>query len=77
MEDLPVRVDGPAQVALFLYDNDTLIVEKLTDGGDGSFDFTSDIPVPGADSFSLSTSNVHRLGADPGGGGNVPREGCP
>jgi hypothetical protein len=29
MGELPVRVDGPAQVALFVYDNDTFIVESF------------------------------------------------
>jgi hypothetical protein len=29
MGELPVRVDGPAQVALFLYDNQTFIVESF------------------------------------------------
>ncbi len=31
--DLPVRVEGPAQVALFLYDNDTFIVESFQPQG--------------------------------------------
>ncbi len=30
-KDLPVRVDGPANVALFLYDNGTFIVESFLD----------------------------------------------
>jgi hypothetical protein len=30
-KDLPVRVDGPANVALFVYDNDTFIVESFLD----------------------------------------------
>ena len=29
--ELPVRVDGPAMVSLFLYDNDTFIVESFLD----------------------------------------------
>lgn len=29
LRDLPVRVDGPAQVMLFVYDNDTFIVESI------------------------------------------------
>jgi hypothetical protein len=33
MRDLPVRVEGPAQVALFLYDNDTFIVESFQPQG--------------------------------------------
>jgi hypothetical protein len=28
MHDFPIRVDGPAQVALFAYDNNTFIVES-------------------------------------------------
>jgi hypothetical protein len=30
MRDFPVRLDGPAQVALFTYDNDTLIAENFS-----------------------------------------------
>jgi hypothetical protein len=33
MRDLPVRVEGPAQVALFLYDNDSFIVESFQPQG--------------------------------------------
>jgi len=29
MKDIYVRVDGPSQVALFIYDNDTFIVESF------------------------------------------------
>jgi len=29
MKDLYVRVDGPSQVAIFVYDNDTFIVESF------------------------------------------------
>ncbi len=29
MAELPVRVDGPSQVALFVYDNDTFIIESF------------------------------------------------
>jgi hypothetical protein len=31
MKDLYVRVDGPSQVALFIYDNDTFIMESFLD----------------------------------------------
>jgi hypothetical protein len=33
MKDLPVRVESPAQVALFLYDNDSFIVESFQPQG--------------------------------------------
>jgi hypothetical protein len=33
MSDLPVRVESPAQVALFLYDNDSFIVESFQQQG--------------------------------------------
>lgn len=29
--DLPVRIEGPAKVSLFVYDNDTFIVESFLD----------------------------------------------
>ncbi|MBN2003104.1 MAG: hypothetical protein JXA21_07075 [Anaerolineae bacterium] len=31
LQDLPVRVNGPAQIMLFVYDNDTFIVESFLD----------------------------------------------
>jgi hypothetical protein len=31
--DLPVRLEGPGQVALFVYDNDTFIVESFRESG--------------------------------------------
>jgi len=31
MQDLPVRVDAPARVSLFLYDNDTMVLESFLD----------------------------------------------
>jgi hypothetical protein len=31
MQDLEIRVDGPAQVSLFAYDNDTFVVESFRD----------------------------------------------
>ena len=31
MKDFPIRVDGPSQVALYAYDNDTFVVESFLD----------------------------------------------
>ena len=51
-----ILVAGETVVCEFVnLKEDTIIVEKRTIGGDGSFDFSSDLP--GAGTFSLTTTN--------------------